>query len=63
MIEKVASLEVFTFVGVTYVNCAVCSWGQKSMKQLKMGKIPGDGRKFLDRFKLFWVTDIITIVK
>ena len=27
------------------------------------GRIQGDGRKFLERFKLFWVTNIITIIK
>ena len=27
------------------------------------GKIQGDGRKLLDRFKLFWVTNNITIIK
>ena len=36
---------------------------QKQQNTNKNGKIQGDGRKFLDHFKLFWVTNIITIIK
>ena len=48
--NRVACLVcIFSFASVTHVNCEVVEIRRE------VGKIQGDGRKFLDRFKsYFW---------
>ena len=51
------------------VCVCVCVCGQNELELCTtlayplIGKIQRDGRKFLDRWKLFWITNIITIIK
>ena len=56
-------LLCFTQHKITWNLCFPVSIFQYGHMSYPPSKIQGDGQKFLDRFKLFWVTNIITIIK